>query len=590
MNVLGLSGIDGAVELRRRRYPELSERELRIAQGHDSAAALVIDGEVAAAVAEERISRCKHTGDFPQGAIGACLAHAGLSIADVDEIAHSFDYGQYRLLYETDPAARTEFEEVLCPAAFARRVSETLGGPATERVRHVDHHLAHAASAYLTSGWAECLVIVVDGMGEAYGASVYVARSGELRPIHRISAVDSIGILYSLVTLHLGFEFNADEYKVMGLAPYGDPERFGPIFDRAVELRQDGGWRIPLLRLGTTARDRTAHVSARRQLAEQLLPAREPDAPLGRDHQDLAAALQRCLNRALLHLCRHFGTQTGLRRLALAGGVALNTTANAGLVACGAFDEIYVQPAAADDGAALGAALWRSAVGGEAVNRRSPSPFYGPSQTPAEVQRAVQAHGAEIEVTALDSTAAASEVASEMIAAGDVVAWHRGRLEFGPRALGHRSILADPRRAEMRDRVNRLVKLRESFRPFAPAVSLEDAHRWFDVPPMTELPYMNVNVEVRPEHRCTLPATTHIDGSARLQTVARRDNPEFASLLDALKRRTGMSVVLNTSFNVRGQPIVNTAAEAVETFLAMGLDALFLGDTLIRRSAPRPSS
>jgi carbamoyltransferase len=587
VNLLGISGIHGTVEFKRQLQPELSERELRISQGHDSAAALVVDGEVIAAVAEERLSRRKHTGDFPLGAIGACLSHAGLSLDGVDEIAHGFDYAPYRSLYSLDPTAKALYEGVLSPAAFARRVQVTLGDRLAERVRHVDHHLAHAASAYFTSGWEECLVIVIDGMGEAYGASVYVARAGGLEPIHRISALDSIGILYSLVTLHLGFEFNADEYKVMGLAPYGDAQRFGSFFAQQVQLRPDGGWRIPLLKLGTSAEDRATHLSARRHLSEHLLPAREPDGPLGAEHQDAAAAVQQCLDRALLHLCEHFAQRTGMRRLALAGGVALNTTANARLVASGVFDEIYIQPAAADDGTALGAALWRSSLTGEVRNRRSPTPFYGPAETLEQTEHALRSRRGEIDVQELGSTAAACETAAAMIASGDVVAWHRGRLEFGPRALGHRSILADPRRPEMRDRVNALVKLREMFRPFAPAVSIEDAHRWFDVSPMTELPYMNVNVSVRPEHRAALPATTHVDGSARLQTVSRHDNPEFAALLDALKRETGMSIVLNTSFNVKGQPIVNTAAEALDTLLDTGIQALFLGNILVRPAAGR---
>ena len=272
-----------------------------------------------------------------------------------------------------------------------------------------------------------------------------------------------------------------------------------------------------------------------------------------------------------------------MRHLALAGGVALNTTANGRLLEAGVFDEIYVQPAAADDGSALGAALQHAALAGEVVNRRSPTPFYGPAHSPESAVEALRAFGDQIEAVELADLAEACAVAGDLIAGGEVIAWYRGRMEFGPRALGHRSILADPSRPDMRDRVNALVKMREAFRPFAPAVSLEQVDRWFDVAPGTELPYMTVNVNVRPEHRPSLPAITHVDGSARVQTVSARDNPEFHALLGAVGTRTGREMVLNTSFNVKGQAIVNTPTEAVETLLSCGIQALFLENVLVRK-------
>jgi carbamoyltransferase len=583
MRIIGVSGIDGTMEFKRRHWPDLEERERRISQGHDSAAALVVDGELVAAVAQERISRRKHTGEFPIGAIEACLEQAGLQLHEIDEIAHSFDYEPFRALYSLDPLAGELYRTVLCRDAFAARVQSALPELPADRVMHVDHHLAHAASAHLTSGWDECLVVVIDGMGEAYGASVYHARAGRLDPIHRISAADSIGILYSIVTLHLGFDFNSDEYKIMGLAPYGDPERFRAFFDDAVALRDDGGWSIGPLKLGATREERENHLATRRHLTERLLAARRPDSAIASEHMDVAAALQACLDRAILHLCRHFGERLGVRRLALAGGVALNTTANGKLLSSGCFEEIYVQPAAADDGSALGAALYRSSLAGEVVNRRSPTPFYGPAHPVAEIERALAELGGEHEVTRLPSLADACDAAARLIATGEVIAWYRGRMEFGPRALGHRSILADPGRPDMRDRVNALVKMREAFRPFAPAVSLEEAGRWFDVRAGTELPYMTVNVDVRPEHRSALPAITHVDGSARVQTVSRTDNGEFHELLRAVGRHSGRELVLNTSFNVKGQAIVNTPGEAIETFLASGIQALFLENVLVRK-------
>jgi carbamoyltransferase len=584
MKIIGVSGIEGTMPFKRRRWPSLQEREYRISQGHDSAAALIVDGEFMVGVAEERISRSKHTGDFPIGAIEACLREADLQVSDIDEIVHSFDYAPYRALYSLEPVSRELYRDVLSREAFRARVKTALPQFPGERVHHVDHHLAHAASAYFTSGWEECLVLVIDGMGEAHGASVYRASGGQLEAVHRISAADSLGIFYSIVTLHLGFDFNSDEYKIMGLAPYGDPERFRAFFDEAVQLQQDGGWNIGPLKLNKTREERENHLATRRHLSERLLPAREPEAEITSAHMDVAAGLQACLDRAFLHICTHFGERLGLTRLALAGGVALNTTANGKLLGSGAFEDIYVQPAAADDGSALGAALYRSSLAGEVVNRRSPTPFYGPAHSLARIEQALSELDEErASVTRLPSLHDACEAAAELIAAGEVVAWYRGRMEFGPRALGHRSILADPARPQMRDRVNALVKMREAFRPFAPAVSLEEVSRWFEVPARTQLPYMTVNVDVRPEHRAQLPAITHVDGSARVQTVASADNQEFHELLRAVGRRTGREMVLNTSFNVKGQAIVNTPAEAIETFLSTGIQALFLENVLVRK-------
>jgi carbamoyltransferase len=448
---------------------------------------------------------------------------------------------------------------------------------------HVDHHRAHAASAAFTSGWDECAVIVIDGMGEAHGASAYHLRAGRLEPVLRIPASDSIGILYSVVTLHLGFDFNSDEYKIMGLAPYGRAERFAAFFDDSLVLQPDGGWRVPLLRHNRTRVEHEFHLGARRHLAAQLVAPREPDASIDPVHEDVAAALQRCLDRAILHLCTAVRRKVDVPRVALAGGVALNTTANGRLQDAGIFEDIYVQPAAADDGSSLGAALHQSTLAGEVVNRRSPVPFYGPAHPPELVDAALRAFADRVDATPLRSLAAACEEAARCIADGEVIAWYRGRMEFGPRALGHRSILGDPSRPDMRDRVNAMVKLREAFRPFAPAVTLEQASRWFEVPPGLELPYMIANVQVREAHRAELPAVTHVDGSARIQTVSATDDADFHALLRAVGRRTGRELVLNTSFNVKGQPIVNTPHEAVETFLGTGIEALFLENRLVRK-------
>ena len=583
MNILGISGFENSMRFKKDRWPELEEREYRISQGHDSAATLIVDGEVVAAAAEERFNREKHSGKFPIGAISYCLSEAGLSTGDIDELAHGFDYSPYRKAYSIDQATAQLYRDVFSREALLALVDRYMPGFPPERLHHVSHHLAHAASAYFTSGWDECLVAVVDGMGEAQSVSIFRGHDGKLDRLHEISAHDSIGILYSLVTLHLGFDFNSDEYKIMGLAPYGDPRRFRPFFEEAVQLLPDGSVRIPILRLNRTREEREIYSATRGFLEKNLVKQRRPDAAIKDEHCDAAAALQACLDKVMLHICGHFGAATGLRRLALAGGVALNCTANGRLKQSGLFDDIYVQPAAGDDGSALGAALYRASQAGEARNTRLPVPFYGPAHSMPSIEAALAAFEDRLEVLRLDTLDQTCAEAARLIAEGRVVAWYRGRMEFGPRALGHRSILADPGRPEMRDRVNAMVKMREAFRPFAPAVSLEQAHMWFDVAPVTELPYMITTVDVRQEYRAQLPAITHVNGSARVQTVSPKDNPEFHALLQAVGRITGRQMVLNTSFNVKGQPIVNTPHEALCTFLATGIEFLFLENIRIKR-------
>jgi carbamoyltransferase len=583
VKILGISGFEGAIPFKRARWPHLDEREYRISQGHDSAAALMVDGAVVAAVAEERINRRKHTGAFPTGAVAYCLAEAGVTIDQIDELAHGFDYAPYREIYALDPASHDLYREVYSREALLALLARDFPDFPAERVHHVGHHLAHAASAYYTSGWDECLVIVIDGMGEAHSVSVYRAYDGQLDLIFQIAAQDSIGILYSLITLHLGFDFNADEYKIMGLAPYGDPERFRGFFEEAVELLPDGGIRIPLLRMNGTRDERERYLATRACLTKHLFPPRDPEQDITAAHRDLSAALQAHLDRTMLHLCSHFAAATGQRRLALAGGVALNCTANGKLLCSGLFDDIYVQPAAGDDGSALGAALYRAALAGEIRKERLPVPFLGPGHTQAAIDAALGAYGDRIQVTRFDTLADTCAEAARLIAGGRVVAWYRGRMEFGPRALGHRSILADPGHPEMRDRINAMVKMREAFRPFAPAVSIEQVDRWFEVPPMTALPFMITTVDVRREFRRELPAITHVNGSARVQTVSATDNREFHVLLEAVGKLTGREMVLNTSFNVKGQPIVNTPREALDTFLGTGIEFLFLENTLINR-------
>ncbi|MGA3093495.1 MAG: carbamoyltransferase C-terminal domain-containing protein [Terriglobales bacterium] len=583
MNFLGISGLDAAALFKREHWPGLEAREYRISQGHDSAAVLVVEGKLIAAAAQERFSRRKHTGEFPIDAIQFCLREAGLSIEAVTEIAHGFDYSPYRQLYTLDPDSSVLYENVLSKEVLVRQVHQYFPDYPPERIQPVNHHLAHAASAALTSGWDHCLVVVNDAMGEVQSLTVFQFRDSELKKIREIPANSSIGILYSLVTLHLGFDFNSDEYKIMGLAPYGDPQRFRAFFDSAVELRTDGSIRIPVLRLNGSREERENYTLTRAHLDEHLVARRAPEEEITQEHKDVAAALQECLDRVVLHVCGHFGRQTGARRIALAGGVALNCTANGKLIDSGIFDEVYIQPAAGDDGTALGAALYRASLSEIIHNERMPVPLLGPAYASPCIEDAIRKHASRITVTRFDSLDQTCEEAAKRIAEGRVIAWYRGRMEYGPRALGNRSILADPGHPAMRDRINAMVKMREAFRPFAPACSLEQAHRWFNVAPGAEMPYMITVVDVRPEHRAALPAITHVNGSARPQTVSRKDNPDFHRLLGAVGRTTGREMVLNTSFNVKGQPIVNTPDEAIETFLGTGIEVLFLENRMVER-------
>ncbi|HLQ77191.1 MAG TPA: carbamoyltransferase C-terminal domain-containing protein [Terriglobia bacterium] len=576
MNVLGISGLANALPFKRAHWPGLHEYEYRISQGHDAAAALICSGKIVAAAAEERFNLSKHSGEFPAGAASYCLAEAGIRIDQVDEIAHGFNYEPYRRIYSVDPISTKLYCEVLSPEALLKLVRHSFPAFPPDKVVHVDHHLAHAASAYFTSGWDECLVAVIDGMGEVAGATTYHACCGKLHKLRQISANHSIGILYSLVTLHLGFDFNADEYKIMGLAPYGRPERYREFFKENVELRQDGSIRIPMLNLNRTRAERECYAATRRYLHERLIPERTPDAGITDNHRDVAAALQECLERAVFHICCHLRKQTGLTRLALAGGVALNCTANGKLIQSGMFDEVYVQPAAGDDGTALGAALYRASLAGEIHNSRLPAPLFGSAYSAGQIEAEIEKYPDQVDVLRFKNTEAACANAASLIADGNVIAWFRGRMEYGPRALGNRSILADPGHPEMRDRINAMVKKREAFRPFAPAVSVEQVHLWFDVEPGTSMPYMISVVQVRKEYRSALPAVTHVDGSARVQTVSTGDNPDFHLLLKSIGKITGREMLLNTSFNVKGQPIVNSPREAIETLLGTGIEFLFL--------------
>jgi carbamoyltransferase len=586
MNIIGISGLQNSLAFKRALWPTRQERDHLIYQGSDSAAALVSGGKTVAAAEQERFTRRKHTGEFPVEAIQFCLRHAGLQVRDIQEIAHGFDYEPYRDVYRLDAASNDLYSQVLSREALIGHVRREFPDFPADRIHQVGHHLAHAASAYFTSGWNECIAAVSDGMGEAQSLSIFSACDGKFTKVLEIPAGDSIGILYSLVTMHLGFNFGRDEYKVMGLAPYGDPARFKLFFENAVELRPNGTFRIPILHLNSGREGREFYDQTREYLDRYLIPRRHPGAELTSDHKDVAAALQKCLEHVLLHVYAVAQRKTNLRRLALSGGVSLNCTANGTISRAGIFEEVYIQPVSGDSGTALGAALFRASIANEAKNQRFPVPLFGPSYSMDDIERAFLPFNGRFEVHRLRDADIACSEAARLIAEGNIIAWFRGRMEYGPRALGNRSILANPAHAGMRDRINKLVKKRENFRPFAPAVSVDEAHKWFDVPQNQRLPYMAVTVAVRPEHRKDLSAITHVDGSARVQTVAPDDNPHFYALLQAVGRATGRQMVLNTSFNVAGEPIVNTPRDAINSFITSQVDALFLENVLVKDLRP----
>jgi carbamoyltransferase len=584
VNIIGISGFDNAVRFKHSRFPDLEKRAYRIAQGFDSAAALVREGRVDFAIAEERLVREKATGAFPVSAIRRCLDHARLDPRDLDCIAHGFDYAAHRAAFAEDPFHHDQYAEVYDPRLQLQRLDEHFPGVDwKDKFVAVPHHLAHAASACYQSGFDEALVLVSDGMGEVDSMSMYTFAGGKLDLQATVAAFHSVGVLYGVFTLYLGFEFNMDEYKVMGLAPYGDRRRyFNQVMD-LVRLKDDGTYAIPLFGKNTTVVERETHGGVLAALADLFGPPRVPGGEMEQRHKDLAAAVQSVLQTVQLHVLRHFAAKTGLKNLCMAGGVALNCTNNGVVLRSRLFKRVFVQPASGDDGSALGAALYVQHVrDSQTPAPRIAAPLWGPSYGRGEIATTL-ASRTDVDAVAYDSFPALAAAAVQRLGRGEILGWFQGAMEFGPRALGSRSILADPRPADMRTRVNMLVKKREGFRPFAPAVAAEHASEYFEIGRGEDetFAHMLFVVPVRKAYRDKLPAVTHVDGTARVQTVARATNERFYALLEAFAATSGMPILLNTSFNVKGQPIVCTPTEAIDTFLAAGLDALVLGDFLV---------
>lgn len=555
---------------------------------HDSAAALACDGEVVAAVEEERLSRQKYTGEFPQRAVQYCLDRAGMGAGDVDAVG--FAWNPYlelvfglrhflRYLPGTLAGLRGGATDVplvprILKTAGARRDFVRRFGPAARHPRftYVGHHLAHAASAFYPSPFERAAVLVMDGLGDNWDAvTVWAGDGNRLRFVRNIRFPHSVGGLYWCVTRYLGFDAHSGEGKVMGLSSYGTPACVDD-FKRLVRYGRDGAFYLDLGQLSLHLAGN--NVTTSRAFQARYGPPRRRGEGLEPRHADVALALQRLTEDIVLHLGRYVRVATGMDRVCIAGGAGLNCVANGALVASGIFREVWVQAASHDGGTALGAALHLAHGAGRAPRRPQPvsHAYLGPEYDDAEVGAALAAYGDRLRFEACPDPA---REAARLVAAGQLVGWHQGRLEYGPRALGNRSILADPRRAEMKDVLNHRVKFREGFRPFAPTVLADRAAEYFVG--AAPSPFMSFAFPVVPDKCAVIPAVTHVDGTARIQTVDRDQNPLYFRLIEEFGRLTGVPVVLNTSYNVRGEPIVCRPQEAIDCLLSTGLDALVIG-------------
>jgi carbamoyltransferase len=544
---------------------------------HDTSACLLRDGRIVAFVEEERFNRERHTKRFPDTAIAFCLEQGGVGVNDLDVVAFAhrpgldFARGALDALRRGSPkrlAVQAYVDVNLARKELGFRRRWGYRG----RVVHVGHHDAHAAAAFYGSPFEEAAVLTLDRGGDFLSTTLQHGRGSSLQELAAVRNPDSLGEVYTALTWYLGFAPNADEGKVMGLAPYGQDKLVGELSDM-VRHTPDGLFRVNL--------DHFAYQREGGWLSRRFVgrygPPRVPESELTELHENLAYAVQDLLEEAALHVARSLRQRTGSPNLCLGGGVALNSVMNARLLHEAGFEEIFVQPAASDAGNALGAAQW---VWHQQLGRPRERPmehaFWGPEFGARACEQALERRGLRAEQVA-DSPAEAARLLAE----GQVVGWFQGRAEVGPRALGARSILADPRRAGMKDVVNARVKRREAFRPFAPSVLHERGPTWFGR--YYPNPFMLLVLPVLPERRERIPAVTHVDGSARLQTVTEDVNRLFHRLIAEFERRTGVPVVLNTSFNLRGEPIVLRPDEAIHDFLSSDMDALFLGDLLVRK-------
>jgi carbamoyltransferase len=578
---------------------------------HDSAAALVRDGQIVAAAQEERFSRVKHDSRFPAHAVSYCLEAAGLTPEKLDYIVfYEKPLLKFERLLETYLAyAPQGFRQFLASMPLwlrqklhlPREMDRALSRGHKGRYIFTEHHESHAASAFFPSPFEEAAILTMDGVGEWATASFGVGRGNKVQLSHELHFPHSLGLLYTAFTYFTGFRVNSGEYKLMGLAPYGEPRYRDLILQELVDLKPDGSLRLNMAYFGYC---HTMVMTSRR--FEQLFggPPRRPEAPLTQREMDIAASIQAVTEEAMLRAARHVHRQTGMKNLALAGGVALNCVANGRILREAPFENIWIQPAAGDAGGALGAALfvWYQLLDNERrVEGRDQqqASLLGPAYSDEQIRAFLDSAGAKYH-TCGDEPALIARVA-ELIDAGKVIGWLQGRMEFGPRALGSRSILGDARSQEMQSVMNLKIKFRESFRPFAPCVLREDVAEYFETRPQEDSPYMLLVAAVREQKRLNsqaspaslkgldklkvkrsvVPAVTHVDYSARIQTVDAQRHPRLHRLITAFKQRTGCPVIINTSFNIRGEPIVCSPQDAYRCFMATNMDVLVLENQIL---------
>jgi carbamoyltransferase len=587
---------------------------------HDSAAALVEHGRIVAAAQEERFTRKKHDASFPRNAVGYCLDAVGKKLAEIDHIAfYDKPFLKFERLLETyialAPQGFRSFqmaiplwlrEKLFQKSLLRKKLKEFDEAIAPDKLLFTEHHLSHAASAFFPSPYEKAVVLTMDGVGEWATTSAAIGEGNRLEIFQEIHFPHSLGLLYSAATYYTGFKVNSGEYKVMGLAPYGEPKYAQLILDNLIDLKPDGSFRLDMSYF-----DYCTGLTMTNERFAKLFgaPVRTPDKLLTPFHMDVAASIQAVLDEAVLRLTRSLAARTGARNLCLAGGVALNCVANGKVLRDGKFDSIWIQPAAGDAGGAVGAALAayhqfngqpRSVGNTDGMS----GAFLGPQFSQGEIEKRLTAAGARFAVL---EEAEMVETTARALADQLAIGWFQGRMEFGPRSLGARSILGDPRSPAMQRNLNLKVKYRESFRPFAPAVLREDVADWFELE--SDSPYMLIVADVRKDKRramteaeqalfgidklnvsrSEIPAVTHIDYSARIQTVSGATNPLFHGLLTRFKALTGCPVLVNTSFNVRGEPIVCTPEDAFRCFMGNELDLLVIGNCVMRKTDQDPA-
>ncbi len=568
----------------------------------DSAAAIIRDGRLVAAAEEERFRRIKHWAGFPSRAIGYCFEEAGVRLSDVDHVAVNQDSRAHRLRRLAYLLAHPSGLSLLRGRLQHRQKREAIpallrqafpGEPFRGAFHHVEHHLSHLSSAFHVSPFAEAAVVSVDGFGDFASAAWGRGHGSRIDMEGRVYFPHSLGLFYQALTQYLGFSHYGDEYKVMGLAPYGTPSHLDAM-RRIVRLGADGAFTLDLAyfrhhreRIAFSWNGGSPSFGDLFSPALEVLlgPRRRPEAPLEARHRDIARSLQAMYEEAFFHLLGAVHRRLGLTDIALAGGCAMNSVANGKIRRMTPFRRVYVQPAAGDAGGAIGAAysLWHRQGGARSFVMDHA--FWGPGFGPSEIATLIAAQRGEIDasgcvLTGIETERELCRTAAEAIAEGKVVGWFQGRMEWGPRALGNRSILCDPRRADMKRVLNAKIKRRESFRPFAPSVLAEAAAEWFEED--DAVPFMMQVFQIREEKRTLIPAVTHVDGSGRLQTVTRDANPLYHRLIGAFRDLTGVPMVLNTSFN-ENEPVVCRPEEALDCFLRTRMDVLFLGNLMLAR-------